>query len=112
MTTYLAIGNAKTLISRKVECQLLWHLTLGQITVIAFDEDPVTLGAVREGSFAGTVVQDPYQWGYQGMHLMADYLEGDSSKVPNDGLIIVPTKVIDKSNVDEFEAVVKERIGG
>ncbi|WP_336080964.1 sugar-binding protein [Thalassospira sp. CH_XMU1448-2] len=85
---------------------------LGQVTVIAFDEDPVTLGAVREGSFAGTVVQDPYQWGYQGMHLMADYLEGDASKVPNDGLIIVSTKVIDKSNVDEFEAVVKERIGG
>ena len=85
---------------------------LGQVTVIAFDEDPVTLGAVREGSFAGTVVQDPYQWGYQGMHLMANYLEGDMSKVPADGLIIVPTQVIDKSNVDEFEAVVKERIGG
>ncbi|BDW97269.1 MULTISPECIES: sugar-binding protein [Thalassospira] len=85
---------------------------LGQVTVVAFDEDPVTLGAVREGSFAGTVVQDPYQWGYQGMHLMADYLEGDMSKVPADGLIIVPTQVIDKSNVDEFEAVVKERIGG
>ncbi|MBP3124674.1 sugar-binding protein [Thalassospira sp. ER-Se-21-Dark] len=85
---------------------------LGQVTVVAFDEDPVTLGAVREGSFAGTVVQDPYQWGYQGMHLMADYLEGDKSKVPADGLIIVPTQVIDKSNVDEFEAVVKERIGG
>lgn len=85
---------------------------LGQVTVIAFDEDPVTLGAVREGSFAGTVVQDPYQWGYQGMHLMADYLEGDTSKIPDDGLIIVPTKVIDKSNVDEFETVVKERIGG
>jgi ribose transport system substrate-binding protein len=46
------------------------------------------------------------------MHLMADYLEGDTSKIPDDGLIIVPTKVIDKSNVDEFEAVVKERIGG
>ncbi|HBU96763.1 sugar-binding protein [Thalassospira lucentensis] len=85
---------------------------LGQVTVIAFDEDPVTLGAVREGSFAGTVVQDPYQWGYQGMHLMADYLEGDTSQVPDDGLIIVPTKVIDKSNVDAFEAIVKERIGG
>ncbi len=35
---------------------------LGAITVIAFDEDPITLGAVREGTFAGTVVQDPYQW--------------------------------------------------
>jgi ribose transport system substrate-binding protein len=84
---------------------------LGEITVIAFDEDPITLGAVREGSFAGTVVQDPYQWGYQGMHLMAKYLEGDTSGVPTDGLIIVPTKVIDASNVDAFEAELRARIG-
>lgn len=85
---------------------------LGEITVIAFDEDPVTLGAVREGSFAGTVVQDPYQWGYQGMHLMADFLEGDKSGVPADGLIIVPTKVINQGNVDAFEAELKARISG
>jgi ribose transport system substrate-binding protein len=85
---------------------------LGEITVIAFDEDPITLGAVREGSFAGTVVQDPYQWGYQGMKLMAAYREGDKSIVPADGLMIVPTKVIDKSNVDSFEAELKMRING
>jgi ribose transport system substrate-binding protein len=85
---------------------------LGEITVIAFDEDPITLGAVREGSFAGTVVQDPYQWGYQGMKLMAKYLEGDKSIVPADGLMIVPTKVIDKNNVDSFEAELKVRING
>ncbi|WP_269586061.1 sugar-binding protein [Roseibium sp. Sym1] len=85
---------------------------LGEITVIAFDEDPITLGAIREGSFAGTVVQDPYQWGYQGMHLMADFLEGDKSGIPENGLIIVPTKIIDASNVDPFEKELKERIGG
>ncbi|MGV0877087.1 sugar-binding protein [Martelella sp. FLE1502] len=85
---------------------------LGDITVIAFDEDPITLGAVREGSFAGTVVQDPYQWGYQGMKLMASYLEGDRSEIPADGLIIVPTKIIDKDNVDAFEAELKKRING
>lgn len=85
---------------------------LGQVTVIAFDEDPITLGAVREGSFAGTVVQDPYQWGYQGMKLMAAYLEGDKSGVPADGLIIVPTKIITKSNVDAFETELKARVGG
>ncbi len=85
---------------------------LGEITVIGFDEDPVTLGAVREGSFAGTVVQDPYQWGYQGMHLMADFLEGDTSGVPDDGLIIVPTKVINRDNVDAFETELKARISG
>jgi ribose transport system substrate-binding protein len=85
---------------------------LGQVKVIAFDEDPVTLGAVREGTFAGTVVQDPYQWGYQGMKLMAAYLEGDKSQIPANGLIIIPTKMIDKGNVDAFEAELKTRIGG
>ena len=85
---------------------------LGQVTVIAFDEDPITLGAVREGSFAGTVVQDPFQWGYQGMKLMAAYLEGDKSQIPADGLIIVPTKKINKENVDAFAAELKARVGG
>ena len=84
---------------------------LGQITVIAFDEDPITLGAVREGSFAGTVVQQPFEWGYQGMKLMAAYLEGDKSKIPTDKLIIVPTKVIDKANVDQFETNLKATLG-
>ena len=85
---------------------------LGQITVIAFDEDPITLGAVREGSFAGTVVQQPFEWGYQGMKLMAKYLEGDKSGIPENKLIIVPTKVIDKANVDQFEADLKAAIKG
>jgi len=84
---------------------------LGQITVIAFDEDPITLGAVRDGSFAGTVVQQPFEWGYQGMKLMAAYLEGDKSQIPADKLIIVPTKVIDKGNVDDFEANLKKILG-
>lgn len=84
---------------------------LGSITVVGFDEDPITLGGVREGSVAATVVQQPYEWGYQGMKLMAKYLEGDKSVVPADKLIIVPTKVIDKANVDGFETELKARIG-
>jgi ribose transport system substrate-binding protein len=85
---------------------------LGEITVIAFDEDPITLGGIKEGTIAGTVVQDPYEWGYQGMHLMAKYLEGDKSVVPANKLIIVPTKMIDKANVEAFEAELKQRISG
>ena len=85
---------------------------LGEIKIIGFDEDPITLGGVREGTIVGTVVQDPYQWGYQGMKLMADYLEGNSSEIPADGLIIVPGQVIDQSNVDAFEAELKARVAG
>ena len=85
---------------------------LGEIKVIGFDEDPITLGGVREGTIVGTVVQNPYEWGYQGMKLMAGYLEGDKSGLPADGLIIVPGQVIDQSNVDAFESELKARISG
>jgi ribose transport system substrate-binding protein len=84
---------------------------LGKITVVAFDEDPITLGAVRKGDFHSTIVQQPFECGYQGMKLMAAYLKGDKSGVPADKLIIVPTKVIDKANVDAFEANLKATLG-
>src|SRR5262244_604600 len=77
---------------------------LGQIKVIGFDEDPITLGGVKEGTISGTVVQQPFEWGYRGMKLMAAYLEGNKAGIPKDGIIIVPGKVIDKSNVDAFTA--------
>jgi len=83
---------------------------LGQIQVIGFDEDPITLGGVKEGSIIGTVVQQPFEWGYQGMKLMAKYLEGDKSGIPANGIIIVPGKVIDKSNVDDFMGQMKQML--
>lgn len=85
---------------------------LGTIKIIGFDEDPITLGGVREGSIIGTVVQNPYQWGYQGMKLMAAYVEGDKSGIPANKLIIVPGQVIDKTNVDAFQSELKARVGG
>lgn len=84
---------------------------LGKIKVIGFDEDPITLGGVKEGTIAGTVVQQPFEWGYRGMKLMAAHLEGNKSGVPKDGIIIVPGKVIDKSNVDAFTASMKQMMG-
>jgi ribose transport system substrate-binding protein len=84
---------------------------LGKIKVIGFDEDPITLGGVKEGSISGTVVQQPFEWGYQGMKLMAGYLEGKKSGIPKDGIIIVPGKVIEKGNVDAFTADLKKMMG-
>ncbi len=84
---------------------------LGKIKIIAFDEDPVTLGGVKEGTIVGTVVQQPYQWGYEGMKMMARYIEGDSSFIPENKLIIVPTKIIDQSNVDAFWEELKTQQG-
>jgi ribose transport system substrate-binding protein len=85
---------------------------LGEIKVIGFDEDPITLGGVREGTIVGTVVQNPYEWGHQGMKLMAAYLEGDTSGIPDNELIIVPGQVITQDNVDAFQEELTARING
>jgi ribose transport system substrate-binding protein len=75
---------------------------LGKITVTGFDDDPVTLGGIKEGTIVATVVQQPFEWGYQGMKLMAKILEGDKSGIPANTLVIVPTKIVDKANVDDY----------
>ena len=85
---------------------------LGAIKVIGFDEDAITLRGVRENTIIGTVVQNPFEWGYQGMKLMAAHLKGDDSGIPENKLIIVPGQVIKKDNVDKFEADLKAAIGG
>ncbi|MGY3447689.1 sugar-binding protein [Bradyrhizobium sp. USDA 4353] len=83
---------------------------LGKIKIIGFDEDPITLGGVKDGAIEGTVVQQPYEWGYQGMKLMAKVVQGDKSGVPANGIIIVPGKVIDKGNVEDFMAQMKSML--
>lgn len=85
---------------------------LGEITVVAFDEDPITLGAVKEGSFAGTVVQQPYEWGYQGSKLIAAFLAGDRSGIPEDGIIIIEGLTLTQDNVESFQADFQAKLSG
>ena len=84
---------------------------LGSITVVGFDDDPITLGGVKEGTIAATVVQQPFEWAYQGMKLMAAYLKGDKSGIPANALIIIPTKIIGKDDVDAYAANLKAMSG-
>ncbi|ESY62191.1 ABC transporter substrate-binding protein [Mesorhizobium sp. LNHC221B00] len=84
---------------------------LGSITVVGFDDDPITLGGVKEGTIAATVVQQPFEWAYQGMKLMAAYLKGDKSGIPEGNLIIIPTKIIGKDDVDAYAANLKAMSG-
>jgi ribose transport system substrate-binding protein len=84
---------------------------LGKITVVGFDDDPITLGGVKEGTIAATVVQQPFEWAYQGFKLMAAYTKGDKSGIPANHLIIIPTKIIGKADVDAYAAALKAMSG-
>lgn len=83
---------------------------LGRIAIIGFDEDPVTLGGVKDGTIVGTIVGQPFEWGYLGMTAMAKFLEGDKSFIPANRLIILPTKIIDRSNIEPFWTELKAQL--
>jgi ribose transport system substrate-binding protein len=76
----------------------------GQVKIIAFDEDDETLTGVKSGAIIGTVVQQPYEFGYRSMTLLAKVVKGDRSGIPATHQIFIPTTVIRQSNVDDFRA--------
>jgi ribose transport system substrate-binding protein len=84
---------------------------VGKVKIVCFDEEEETLQGVRDGAIFATVVQQPYQFGYQAITLMDKYLNGDKSVVPADKKVIVPTLAITKDKVDEFAANLKKLRG-
>ena len=75
---------------------------IGQVKIIAFDEDDETLTGVKSGAIVGTVVQQPYEFGVQSVTLLEKALKGDRSGIPPGRQVFVPTRVIRQNNVDEF----------
>jgi ribose transport system substrate-binding protein len=84
---------------------------IGAIKLVCFDEEDETLQGIRDGAIFATVVQQPYEFGYQAIKLMDKVLNGDKSVIPASKQIIVPTMAIDKAAVDEFAAKLKKLRG-
>ena len=66
-----------------------------------------TLRGVADGTIISTVVQQPFEFGYQSMIDMDKVLHGDTAFIPANKQIIIPTKVIDKTGVAEFQATMR-----
>jgi len=84
---------------------------IGKVKIVTFDEENDTLQGVKDGAIEATVVQNPYEFGRQAVTLMAKKLRNENPNIPADGKVIVPTRAIDKSNVDEFWANLKKLRG-
>ena len=85
---------------------------LDEIKVIGFDEDRDTLQAIKDGEVDATVVQDPYQFGYQSIKMLAALARGEEAGIPDGKIIHIPERIIDPSNVDEFWEELKRLQGG
>lgn len=73
-----------------------------KVKIIAFDEEDETLNGIKDGAIYATVVQQPFEFGFQSMSLMAKFLDGDKSVIPASKQIFVPTIAIKKADVEEF----------
>jgi ribose transport system substrate-binding protein len=84
---------------------------LGQVKIICFDEEDETLAGVKDGAIYATVVQQPFEFGYQSVHLMAKVLAGDRSVIPANKQRIIPTLIIKRDSVDEFTTKINQLRG-
>ncbi len=82
-----------------------------KVKIVAFDEEDETLGGIRDGAIYGTVVQQPFEFGFKSMELMAKVLNGDKSGIPPGKQIFVPTLAIKKADVDEFTKKINQLRG-
>ena len=73
-----------------------------KVKIIAFDEEDETLNGIKEGAIYATVVQQPFEFGYQSIAMMAKVLNGDKSGIPAGKQIFVPTLAVKKADVEEF----------
>ncbi|MCX5759717.1 MAG: sugar-binding protein, partial [Candidatus Hydrogenedentes bacterium] len=84
---------------------------LGQVKIVCFDEEEEALQGVKDGYVAGTIVQQPFEFGYQSVKVLATLAKGDRSIIPPNKQIIIPVKVITKDNVDAFWSELKRLTG-
>jgi len=80
----------------------------GEVKLVSFDEDELTLQGIKDGHIHGTVVQQPYEFGYQSIvHLKAIH-DGQPKELPASKEVTVPTKIIKADTVDAFWAQLKD----
>jgi ribose transport system substrate-binding protein len=84
---------------------------LGKVKVVAFDEADETLEGVTAGHVHGTVVQNPYEYGYQSIKLLKSIASGDQSVIPASGFIDIPARLIRRDNVEDYRKDLKAKLG-
>ena len=84
---------------------------LGEVKVFSLDEDPVVLDAIKEVHCEGTIVQDPYLFGYDSIRHLKDMVVNEKMPELDEGRNIpVPLRTIVKDNVEEFRKTVVDRL--
>jgi ribose transport system substrate-binding protein len=84
---------------------------LGKIKVVGFDENQRTLEEIKTGNCVGTVVQNPYQYGYKSVEVLSRLLRGDESDLKSQ-FMDIPARKIVAENVQQFQDELEAMVSG
>lgn len=68
--------------------------SLPPVKVIAFDESKAVLEGIAAGTVVGTVVQNPFEYGYRSIAMLHALAEGKDGVIPEDKFVNVPARVV------------------
>jgi len=74
----------------------------GKVRIVGFDENEETLQGVKDGDIYGTIVQQPFEFGYHAVRILAAVARGDRGILPDGGILYIPHREIKQDNVDAF----------
>ncbi len=86
-------------------------------TIVGFDENYETLEGIQHGKVFGTVVQNPFQFGYESIKILAGLARGNDKVLSGrkdleaNNCIYIPHRVITRDNVDGFYQELKKLKG-
>jgi ribose transport system substrate-binding protein len=83
----------------------------GKIKIVCFDEEKETLDGIKEGAIYATVAQQPFEYGYQAVQIMAKLAKGDKSVIPDNRMKYIPPVVVQQENVDKFRSELNQLLG-
>lgn len=75
---------------------------LQPIRVVAFDEHDETLQATIDGEMYGTIVQNPYMYGYTSVEMLKALADGQEPPSADDPFIDFPARQIRQADAAEF----------
>lgn len=84
----------------------------GKVRIVAFDEETETLNGIQSGVIYGTIAQQPYQFGYESVNLLAALARGRKSVLPPSRRLIIPTLAITQHNLAAYQARHRRQLAG
>ena len=77
-----------------------------RVKIFGFDGLEPTLAGIKSGEIAGTIVQQPFEYGYQSMKTLKALADGKAVEAPG-GVVDIPVKVITQENIGPHEEALK-----